>query len=55
MNTGWLAFNGTVQELERLLHTEYHEYEHTETGHIVPACDAYVISRLFVTFEYLSC
>lgn len=41
-NQGWLAFEASRDEAERLLHTEYHEYEHSETGHITAACDSSV-------------
>jgi tripeptidyl-peptidase-1 len=41
-NQGWLAFDATTDEAEKLLHTEYHAYEHGPTGHVAPACDAYV-------------
>jgi tripeptidyl-peptidase-1 len=38
-NKGWLAFDATAEETEKLLHTEYHLYEHTSIGHVAPACD----------------
>lgn len=38
-NKGWLAFDATIEEAERLLHTSYDLYEHSTTGHITPACD----------------
>lgn len=41
-NRGWLAFDATTDEAENLLHTEYHVYEHSSTGHVTPACDRYV-------------
>jgi tripeptidyl-peptidase-1 len=41
-NRGWLAFDATTQEAEDLLHTEYHVFEHSDTGHVTPACDRYV-------------
>jgi tripeptidyl-peptidase I len=39
INKGWLTFNATVNEAENLLHTKYHQYEDSETGHAVPACE----------------
>lgn len=38
-NKAWLAFDATRKEAEDLLHTEYHEYEHLSTGHVMPSCD----------------
>ncbi|PVH73292.1 subtilisin-like protein [Cadophora sp. DSE1049] len=42
-NKGWFAFYTTAKEAEDLLFTEYHEYEDTKTGGILPACDQYHI------------
>lgn len=53
-NQGWLAFDATTEEAEALLHTEYHEYEHGATGHVVAACDAYVNSLLYY-FRFEKC
>lgn len=38
---GWLKFDASVEELENLLSTKYHVYEHatTQEGHI--GCDEY--------------
>lgn len=38
-NKGWVAFDATTEEAEGLLHTEFHLFEHTSTGHVTPACD----------------
>lgn len=38
-NQGWLAFDATTEEAEGLLHAEFHEYQHSATGHINAACD----------------
>lgn len=38
-NRGWLAFDATAEESGRLLHTEYHLYEHISIGDLTPACD----------------
>ena len=38
-NKGWLAFDATTSEAEELLHTEYHQYEHTSYGHVETACE----------------
>ncbi|EPE08375.1 subtilisin-like protein [Ophiostoma piceae UAMH 11346] len=37
----WLSFNATVKELESLLKTEYHLYQHAEHGAHHIACDQY--------------
>lgn len=42
-NRQWLAFDATIEEVELLLHTEYHEYEHLASGHIAPSCDSQVL------------
>jgi len=39
MNRQWLSFDGTTAELEALLHTEYHHYEHEDHGHSQVGCD----------------
>jgi tripeptidyl-peptidase I len=31
-NKQWIQFDGTIKELEGLLHTEYHVFEHERTG-----------------------
>lgn len=53
-NQGWLAFDATTEDAEGLLHTEYHLYEHIDTGHVTPACDMYVHSNLHGSPETLS-
>jgi tripeptidyl-peptidase I len=37
----WLDFNATVQEMERLLKTEYHVFRHSRHGNAHVACDKY--------------
>lgn len=44
-NKGWFAFFATAQEAENLLKTEYHEYEDSATGGIIPACDQYHLPK----------
>ncbi|KAI9711335.1 MAG: hypothetical protein M1820_002322 [Bogoriella megaspora] len=44
-NKGWFAFHASVNEAENLLRTKYHEYEDTETGHSVPACEEYHVPK----------
>jgi len=39
-NKAWLAFDATAYEMESLLHTEYHDFEHKSSGRIATACDA---------------
>ena len=38
-NQGWLAFFATPDEAEDLLQTEFHEFEDSVTGGVMPACD----------------
>ena len=38
---GWLKFDATIEELESLLSTEYHVYEHSETEALHIGCDEY--------------
>ena len=38
-NYGWLAFNATVDEAEKLLKTEYHEHEHKYSANVRVGCD----------------
>lgn len=40
-NKGWLAFDAPASEVEALLHAEYHEYEDTISGGVLPSCDRY--------------
>jgi tripeptidyl-peptidase-1 len=40
-NKGWFAFYATAAEAESLLRTEYHEYEDSETGGVMPSCESY--------------
>lgn len=39
VNKQWLQFDALTAELESLLNTEYHIYEHSETGKSNIACD----------------
>ena len=41
-NKQWLQFDATTAEVESLLKTKYHVYEHTATGKTNVACDEYV-------------
>ncbi|KAL1979563.1 hypothetical protein VTN96DRAFT_5563 [Rasamsonia emersonii] len=40
-NKGWLAFDATVDEAERLLLTEFHEHEHKHSSKVRIGCDKY--------------
>jgi tripeptidyl-peptidase-1 len=40
---GWLKFDATIEELESLLHTKYHVYEHAKTKEVHIGCDDYHI------------
>ncbi|EOA86025.1 uncharacterized protein SETTUDRAFT_177490 [Exserohilum turcica Et28A] len=37
----WLEFSATVSELEALLNTQYHNYQHKQSGGFRVACDEY--------------
>ncbi|KIJ32809.1 hypothetical protein M422DRAFT_265292 [Sphaerobolus stellatus SS14] len=39
---GWIEFNATTAEVERILETEYHVYTHTYGGEHI-ACDSYTV------------
>lgn len=39
VNKQWMQIDMMVEELESLLRTKYHEYEHTETGATHVACE----------------
>ena len=38
-NKGWLAFDASVEEAERLLLTEFHEHEHRYSSKMRVGCD----------------
>lgn len=40
-NKGWLAFDATADEAERLLLTEYYEHEHLHSSKMRVGCDKY--------------
>lgn len=44
-NKGWFAFYATAGEAEKLLYTEYHEFEDSVSGGIIPACEAYHVPK----------
>lgn len=44
----WLEFKATVHEVEHLLKTEYHVYEHNRHGHHHIACDKYHVPEHLV-------
>ena len=44
-NKGWFAFYATAEEAEHLLYTEYHEYEDSVTGGVIPACEEYHVPK----------
>lgn len=39
VNKQWMQFDASASELESLLNTEYHVYEHGGTGKSTVACD----------------
>ncbi|KAJ6280206.1 peptidase S8/S53 domain-containing protein [Bipolaris maydis] len=40
---GWLRFNATIDQAERLLKTKYHIFTHKKTNQLLLACDEYSI------------
>jgi tripeptidyl-peptidase-1 len=40
-NKGWLAFDATVEEAEKLLLTEYYEHEYCHSSSVRLGCDEY--------------
>ena len=42
-NKGWLAFDATAEEAEKLLLTEYYEHEHRHSPNVRVGCDEYEI------------
>lgn len=40
-NKGWLAFDASVEEAERLLNAELHEHEHKFSSSVRVGCDEY--------------
>ncbi|MCJ1312513.1 hypothetical protein MMC25_006187 [Agyrium rufum] len=44
-NKAWLAFDATTEEAERLVHAEYHQYEHQSSGKKFAACDQYHVPK----------
>jgi tripeptidyl-peptidase-1 len=45
LGRNWIEFSATVGELEELLHTEYHNYQHKQSGGYRIACDEYKIPQ----------
>lgn len=44
-NKAWFAFHASVEQMENLLHTEYHEYEDSKTGGVMPATHRYHVPQ----------
>jgi tripeptidyl-peptidase-1 len=44
-NKAWFAFFATAAEAESLLFTEFHEYEDSVTGGVIPSCDEYHLPK----------
>ncbi|TVY65695.1 Aorsin, partial [Lachnellula suecica] len=44
-NKAWFAFFATSEEAEKLLHAEFHEYEDSITGGVMPACEEYHVPK----------
>lgn len=41
----WLAFHASASKVEKLLLTEYYEYQDRRTGGVMPACNAYHVPK----------
>lgn len=53
--TKWLAFHASTSKVEKLLHTEYHEYQDRRTGGVMPACNAYHVPKdLQLLIDYIT-
>ncbi|KAK4549041.1 hypothetical protein LTR36_007497 [Oleoguttula mirabilis] len=44
-NKAWLAFDASTQELESLLHAEYHEHHDEASGKAIISCDQYHVPK----------
>ena len=40
-NRQWLQFDANASEVQRLLKTKFHLYEHSKTGRVTVGCDEY--------------
>lgn len=55
VNKQWIQFDATTTEAEELLFTEFHVYEHTQTGTQNIACDEYhVPSHIREHIDYIT-
>ncbi|KAH7354976.1 putative alkaline serine protease AorO [Rhexocercosporidium sp. MPI-PUGE-AT-0058] len=55
VNKQWMQFDASTFDLESLLGTEYHEYEHSGTGKTTVACDKYhVPSHIQEHVDYIT-
>jgi len=54
VNKQWMQFDASAFDLESLLNTEYHMYEHAETGKPTVACDEYVIFKFMLVRVLMS-
>uniref|UniRef100_A0A093V056 Aorsin n=1 Tax=Talaromyces marneffei PM1 TaxID=1077442 RepID=A0A093V056_TALMA len=48
-NKGWLAFDATTDEAERLFKTEYYEHEHMQSDRVRVGCDEYHLPEHIAT------
>lgn len=54
-NKAWFAFFVTAKEAENLLFTEFHEFEDSITGGVMPSCDQYYVPKhLRQHIDYIS-
>ena len=47
-NKGWIAFDATAEEAEKLLLTEYYEHEHRKSSNVRVGCDQYETSTFYL-------
>ena len=52
-NKQWVQFDATIGELESLLKTQYHVYEH-DAGHEMPSCDQYYVPCMLIYSTWTS-
>ena len=44
-NKAWLAFDASIEDMERLVQTEFHEHRHEASGRAVISCDEYHVPK----------
>jgi len=44
-NKAWLAFDASIEDMERLLHADFHEHHHESSGRAMISCDQYHVPK----------